>query len=359
MTSLHAAVLMRWEPRRVVTLEPRTIARAPWRDGEATILLAGDTAEIDAALPTLAEQGLLWPFQLTMDLVRDADLAIVNHEAPITDGGRRFPIWKDWIYRAPSASAGALAFAGVDVLGLANNHLLDYGAEGLRDTIAHAEAAGLVTAGAGESPEEARRGVIATLGALRVGVLAYCEKQILWRTYVDLYARPGHPGVAALVERDLADDIARLRPRVDVLIVSLHVGLNYAPPTADAVRWSQRAVELGADLVVGHHPHVAHPVAVHQGKPILLSLGNYTFGTPGWSILEHGWLALAHVTGRRLDRVELVPLDVQNRRVRFRPVPLDGAALDAALRRMQAESAAFGARLRIDRGRAILDLDAP
>jgi poly-gamma-glutamate capsule biosynthesis protein CapA/YwtB (metallophosphatase superfamily) len=109
---------------------------------------------------------------------------------------------------------------------------------------------------------------------------------------------------------------------------------------------------------VSHHPHVAHPVMLHQGRPILLSLGNYAFGTPGHPMLQHGFLALAHLTGRRLDRVELVPLAVQNARVAFRPAPLDGAELDGVLAKLRAESAPLGADVRIERGRGILYLGA-
>jgi poly-gamma-glutamate synthesis protein (capsule biosynthesis protein) len=335
---------------------PLVITRPVATPGEATLLFAGDTAEVDAALPTLEEKGFQYPFSLTVDLIRDADLAVANLEAPITDGGRRFPLYKDYVYRAPARSAEALAWAGFDVLGLANNHILDYGAEGLADTRALLGRQGIVTVGAGASPAEARRGVVAQLGALRVGLLAYCEEQILWRVYVDQFARRGHAGAAALVQADVERDVQRLRAQSDIVIVMLHAGDNYAPPRRSTLEAAERAIDAGADLVVVHHPHVAHPVAVHRGRPILLSLGNYAFGTPGRESLDYGWLALVHARGTALDRVELVPLATQNRRVAYRPEPLHDAELDAALAKMRADSAAYGARLRIDRGRAILDL---
>jgi poly-gamma-glutamate synthesis protein (capsule biosynthesis protein) len=358
LAGLYTSALMLWVPRdpAVDRAEPLRITRATATPGEATILFAGDTAEIDAALPTLKEEGLVYPFTLTIDLVRDADLAVANAEAPITDGGTRFPIYKDYIYRAPAASARALAFAGFDVLELANNHALDYGSSGLLDTIRNARAAGMVTVGGGADPVQARRGLIVNLGGVRVGLLDYCERQILWRVYVDQFVRPGHPGVAALTEGALARDIARLRPEVDVLVVSFHIGDNYAPPRASTIRWSERAIDLGADLVVDHHPHVAHPILLHHGKPILLSLGNYAFGTPGHYQLDYGFLALAHLSHQRLDRIEIVPLAVQNRRVHFRPEPLRGAELERALERLVRESAPLGAHVRIDSGRGILDL---
>jgi poly-gamma-glutamate synthesis protein (capsule biosynthesis protein) len=208
--------------------------------------------------------------------------------------------------------------------------------------------------GAGADEAEARRGLVATLGEARVGLLAYCEKKPLWRLYVDQFARRGHPGVALLSEENLRDDLARLRRHSDVVVVTLHGGDNYAPPTATMRRWAERAIDLGADLVVMHHPHVAHPVAMHAGRPILLSLGNWAFGTPGQETLDYGLMAFVHVSRKRLDRLELVPIAVQNRRVNYRPMPLADAELEAALARLVEQGAGQGASMKIDRGRAVL-----
>jgi poly-gamma-glutamate synthesis protein (capsule biosynthesis protein) len=359
------AIVMAVHPRdrAAERAEPIAVDRPAAHANEATLLFAGDTAEVDEALPLLEKKGHEHPFGDTVELVREADLAVANLEAPITDGGRRFPLWDPYVYRAPSGSAAALAWAGFDVLSLANNHVLDYGSEGLADTIAHAGRAGLITVGAGRDPAEARRGIVARIGGVRVGLLSYCEDQIAWRIYVDLFARARHPGVAMLDPDDLARDLERLRARADVVVVLLHAGDNYAPPRPSTEKWGERAIDLGADLVVITHPHVAHPLHLYKGKPILLSLGNYAFGTPGTSALDWGWLALAHLTGRapetRIDRVELIPLAVQNRRVYFRPQLLDGAELERALTRMRDQSAEWGANLRVSlegRGRVILEL---
>ena len=74
--------------------------------------------------------------------------------------------------------------------------------------------------------------------------------------------------------------------------------------------------------------HVAHPIAIHEGRPIALSIGNYAFGTQGRESLHDGLMLFAEIDGKRLDRIELVPIDVQNRRVGYQPRPLVGAALD-------------------------------
>ena len=368
--ALFTLVVWSWHPRADAraAAEPLVIARAPATPGEATLLFAGDTAEIDFALPRVEVLGLLYPFGSTLDLVRAADVAVANHEAPITDAAHPSPLYQKYVYAAPAASARALADAGFDVLALANNHTLDAGRAGLADTMAEAARAGLATVGAGRDAAEARRGVIVDVGGVRVGLLAYCERQLLFDVYLDLFARARHAGVAMAAEPDLALDVARLRARADLVVVSFHAGDNYEPPTRAQRRWGERAIDAGADLVVEHHPHVAQPVAMYRGRPILLSLGNYAFGTPGRffrradpDMLDLGLLALAHARrcpagGAAFDRLELVPLAVHNDRVRYRPEPLTGAELDAALARLRASSQRYGADVRAENGRALVTL---
>ncbi len=338
---------------------PLPLVREPLRPGRATLLFAGDTGLGDAAEPMLVERGYEYPFRATIDLVRDVDVAVVNVEMPITARGRRFPLYKDYVYRSRPEAAAALAWAGFDIVTLANNHATDYGDEGLLDTIAAAQREGMVAIGAGPDEATARRGVIMKIGDVRVGLVAYCERQVLWSMYVDQFARGGHAGVAGLSEAALQADLARLRPEVDVLVVALHLGYNYVAPTAATLAWSRRAIELGADLVVDHHPHVAHPLTLHRGRPIALSIGNYAFGTPGHGELDYGQLLYAEIEGRRLARIEVVPIAVQNQRVAFQPQPLAGPELDHALRQLIEASRARGAELARVGDRAVLKLERP
>jgi poly-gamma-glutamate synthesis protein (capsule biosynthesis protein) len=369
--TLWSLVVWSWHPRAdsFAAAPPATLTRTPSTPGEATIVFAGDTAEADFALGTVEVLGLLYPFGSTIDLVRGADLAVANHEAPITDGGTPSWLYKKYVYRAPPASARALADAGFDVLSLANNHTTDFGFDGLADTMDVAARAGLATIGAGRDAAEARRGLIADVGGLRVGLLAYCERQLFLDAYVDQFARAHRAGVAMAAEPDLQRDIARLRAAgAALVVVSFHAGDNYAPPTRGQRWWAERAIDDGADLVIEHHPHVAQPIAMYRGRAIALSLGNYAFGTPGRffrqsdpDMLDLGLLAVAHARrcgngGAAFDRLELVPLAVHNERVRYRPEPLAGAELADALARLREMSARNGADVRAENGRGVVTL---
>lgn len=327
---------------------------------EVTLLFAGDTAAIDGALPVLAERGFDFPFASTRALLSLADLAVVNVEAPITAGEHGFAWGKQYLYRAPPELARELGRAGVDVAGLANNHVTDHGAAGLGDTLAHLGAQGVAALGAGADEASARRGLVVRLGPLRVGLLSRCERKLDWDLWVRQYAAGAHPGVAALDEQVLAD-VARLRGDSDLVVVLVHWGEGYAPITATQRRWAARLAAAGADLVIGHHPHRVQPLALLPGPggrpvPVAFSLGNYAFGTAGRPDLDLGLLLRARVRGRRLARLELLPLDVQNRRVGYRPEPLAGAAAAAALTPLVLASGPLGADLRLEDAAAVLDL---
>jgi poly-gamma-glutamate synthesis protein (capsule biosynthesis protein) len=305
----------------------------------ATLQFAGDTALVDAGLPVYEREGFDYAFSATADRLRDADLAVVNLEAPNSDRGAPIARLKEYLYRSPPAAAEALARAGVDLVGLANNHSMDFGADALADTIARLDRVKVTPVGAGVDEAAARRGVVVRVGRLRVGLLARCERQLDWDLYIDQFAGPDHAGVAALDEGDLEEDIAALRLRADVVVVMAHWGRNYAPPTDAAIAWGRRAARAGADLVIGHHPHEVHPIALEGRTPIALSLGNYAFGTTGHPTRTGGALLLARVEGRRIARIELVPLDVQNARVGFR-LAGRGGGLRPARRRAASTSCA-------------------
>ncbi len=333
-------------------------SRTPRQTGEVTLLIAGDTAETDAATETLAKNGLHYPFVPTRALVTLADIAVANLEAPLTDGGDRFPLPEEYQYRAPLGEAEALAWAGFDIGTLANNHARDYGAAGIDDTRRALLSAGITPLGAGSDAAIARQPVIVTVGDVKIGFLSYCEDQFLFRYYLRLFATGSHAGVARLSDRNLATDIARLRPLVDIVVVILHAGDNYQPPTRDAIGWGRLAIELGADAVVAHHPHVVQPVVLHEGRPIVLSVGNYAFGTPGRRQLDYGTLAILHATGKQLDRLELGPIAVNNDRVSFQPRTLSEEESEGAVALLRAESAAMGTSLVAENGRAVLYLHA-
>jgi len=227
-------------------------------------------------------------------------VAFANLELPLSRRGR--PIYEKILLRGAPEMAGALAEAGFDLLSFANNHVLDYGEEAFLDTLALLERLGLPFAGGGRSLAEARRPALVERGGLRVGLLAYTS--ILPRAFA---AGPRAPGVNPLRAhtayrpwRDLAEypgtppeiltwaepedlramtrAVRALRRRADVLIVSHHWGTSMThEPRAFQREVARAAVDAGADLVLGGHPHVVQGVEFYKGVPVVHSMGNLIF----------------------------------------------------------------------------------
>jgi len=312
---------------KVPLAEPIALFRDPARP-EVTVLLAGDFAPTDAAMPILRERGWDYPYDATRDLFRSADVAFANLEAPVTDSDDRFPLWKKYFYKVDPAATGAWRRLGLDVVSLANNHAIDYRERGIIDTLWFLEDAGIAHVGAGEDETEARQPVVFDVGGTRIGFLAYLEHAAAFNLYLRTFAQGDRVGCAQLNPLDLEEDVRRLRPLVDVLIVSVHWGSNYEDVTPTEEDYARRLADLGVDVVAGHHAHDVQAVEVIDRTVVIYSLGNYAWGTPGWGHLRIGFLARLTIAPRlgdrpaRLSSVELLPIATQNSIVDFQPRPI-------------------------------------
>jgi poly-gamma-glutamate synthesis protein (capsule biosynthesis protein) len=206
-------------------------------------------------------------------LLRDADLAMVNLECPITTRGTR--VEKPYNFRMRPSYVGAVRDAGIDIVNLANNHVFDYGAEGFFDTMANLDSAGILRVGAGRNSREAHRPLVLELEGKRFAFLGY------YGGGEAPAATPDSPGVARraidLVSRDIRR--ARTRDSADVVIVTFHWGEEKAEfPDPQYVKFGRATIDAGADLIIGHHPHVLQGVERHKDGVIVYSLGNFVFG---------------------------------------------------------------------------------
>lgn len=250
-------------------------------------------------------------------LLRAASAVIGQHEGLYTDTPdaaeiAHKPLWR----HAPPAVAGALAAAGFRAVGLASN--VAYPASRIAGTVAALGQAGIAHAGIGANRAAARLPAIIQAGGLRVGLLSYTS--VFWPVgHAAGEASPGaatirahtayQPGRRALempgdppivaTWPDAAElaamqhDIAALRPRVDLLLLSCHWGVSSSAVTLDYQRAIARAaVQAGADMVFGHHPHVIQGAELIDGRPVFYSLGNFVFD---WHVMR----------GRHLDGLAL------------------------------------------------------
>jgi len=236
-----------------------------------------------------------------------SDLLIANIECPLTD--RTQPAWQHFsTIKASQRSADLLTDIGVDVGSLANNHIWDYGSEGLKDTITALEERRIKWLGAGCSLQEARRPLKYRHEGLVFGFLAAAQPEVS-------AAGDKRGGASVLSDRWLKGAVKKLASEADVTIVLLHFGIEFFEyPTPRQIQLCRGLIDNGALLVLGHHPHVPQAFEHYRGGFIAYSLGNFIFDmSPGPHRFSRlGLVVEAELKGNRLDRVEILPVDTRS-----------------------------------------------
>lgn len=245
---------------------------APRQPNRENLVLraVGDIMLIAEAANHLERYGPGYPFGPVGDFIRSADLAFGNLEMPICSTNERIPFFPDVCpdFHCPPQTAEALRVSGFDVLNLANNHMMDWGAPGLRETVASLQNAGLQTIGAGETLREARMPAVIYRKEFKVGFLGYGVPGA-WN------ATESGPGIAP-INRDLIfEDMRMLGDDVDILVVSLHTGILSDYPNPEDRRMAKELVDHGASLILGHGPHVIQGLEIYNNGGIAHSLGNF------------------------------------------------------------------------------------
>ena len=234
----------------------------------------GDVMFSEAVGRALAAHGAAHPWAAAGPLLRGADLATANLETAVSTRGAPVP-GKQYVFRGPPAALRGMArTGGIDVVSVANNHTLDYGRDAFLDTLRHARAAGIGPVGGGATAAAARRPVVREAGGVRVAFLAYSDVNPL-----GFPAGPSTPGVARAVPEHVTADVRAARRAADVVVVWFHWGEELrAEPTAAQQRLAAAALNGGAQVVLGAHPHVLGRVVVpRRGSLVAWSLGNFVF----------------------------------------------------------------------------------
>ncbi len=253
----------------------RPLATLRANDSERELVFVGEVMMARDVAASLERQqhSPRFLFNPTATYIQDADIAFANLDSAVSDRGE--PLDKPYAYRAAPAVAPALAWAGFDVVSLANAHTLDYGPLALADTehllnTADIRSVGLTDADAPQVPQ------IIDLDGIKVGYLAYCDpipKYACDDAFDAFERRP-----AKVSQPIAARDIAALKAQVDVVVVSMHWGLD--GPTEPGLRQrtlGQFLISQGADIVAGHHPHNQQDAEWVGDGLILYSLGNFVF----------------------------------------------------------------------------------
>ncbi len=300
-------------------------------DKTVTLMFGGNVNLLDA-FSQVANRGYDWAFA-NMEEYRKADVAMVNLENPLTRStlGKSK---KQLNFKADPELVKVLTAGGVDIVNLANNHAMDYEEPGLVETINTLNNAGIQSVGAGRDIKEARRPDIIEVKGQRIAYLGYYDS--------DLQAADnGKAGTNSRRNNRVAEDIRALKGQVDWIIVNYHWGVELADYPGDwQIDLARFTIDQGADLVVGHHPHVLQGAEVYKGRPIVYSLGNFIFG--GNARSDYDTAVLKVSLKDRNMKVEFLPVEVK----KFQPKVVEGAAGDRILKRVEQISSIFDKPMR-------------
>ena len=269
----------------------------------------------NAALEAVGDYGAM--FDGTRDLLRSAEVTMTALEVPLSDLGPPTPCVLTFNLHGSPRAVEPIAEAGIDVVLPIGNHMLDCwdgcsGAAAMLETLERLRDAGLATAGAGADLEAARRpALVEVANGDEVVTFAFLGYDSIQRSY---HAAEGVPGVAPYEAALVVEDVRRAREQADVVVVAMNWGVEYvADPTAFQREAARAAIEAGAALVVGNHPHWVQAVEDIDGGFVAYALGNFVFDQD-WSqeTQESAIFEAAFVEGRLVG-------------YRLRPVVLRGA----------------------------------
>jgi Bacterial capsule synthesis protein PGA_cap len=259
-------------------------------------------------------------------VLSDADLTMVNVETAITDGGE--PVaGKNYHFRSPAATFAALKAAGVDVVNMANNHSLDYGGSGMQDTFAAITEAKLPVTGLGHDANEAYRPYRTTIKGQRIAILSasdWLEPELV----ASWSATDTQPGIAFSIDRTrLLDEVQKVRPAVDTLVVFLHWGTEETwCASGEQQDLATALLGAGADIIVGSHAHRVFGAGKVGSALVAYGMGNFVYWREDGESGRSGVLKVT-ATGREVDDYSWVPARITN----GVPVPQTGSAADADL----------------------------
>lgn len=313
------------------TLPSSSIAAHPAPAREPLLLYAVGDLNLGRTVTWeyLLKGDTLYPFKALRDTLASADILFGNLESPIAEAGHPYEKTGSFVFSTPPVAADVLHWAGFDVVSSANNHAWDAGIDGVVETVQQLDRVGVGHVGTGVTLDLAHRAVVVERKGWRVAFLGMTRA---FNAAPDsFFAHPGSRYVAWADSGWAYPEIRRLKADglADLVVVSVHAGQEFADePDRTLRRFFRGAIDAGADICLGHHPHVLQPVEWYHGKPIAYSMGNFIFrqGAP-WT----GLTGVFEFTIRPDSRISLALRPV---RAGYQATLVRGAAADSARRRV-------------------------
>jgi poly-gamma-glutamate synthesis protein (capsule biosynthesis protein) len=294
--------------------------------------LTGDVMLGRLTNETILERGPRYPWGTMLEKLQALDGLIINLETTITRQTHAVP--KVFNFKADPRTIAALQEARVTVANLANNHSLDFDIEGLAETLAILHTAQIQTIGAGMTLEAAQQPAIIEKNGVKIGVIGCTDNEPSWA------ASQNKPGTFFVDNNNLPillDQIAKIRPHVDILIISYHWGPNWDDNPSLAIQ--ERAhviIDAGVDIIHGHSNHIVQGIEHHQHGIIIYGAGDFVddYAVDPLKRNDYGALYTVAIRNKKVESLTVIPTQITNMQVN----KADPSATDAVLQRIAAQS---------------------
>lgn len=298
-----------------------------------TMSLTGDILLDRGVESVISKEGLDYPYENIRSLLKKSDIVMGNLECTLSKMGT--PVLKNrhLTFQASPENAAELKRAGFTLLNLANNHAMDFGSEGLVETLEALQKNHLLWVGAGRNKEESLKPLTINKGDTVIGFLSFSAFPPEGYFYFE-----DRPNIAHINETSLSTSIEQAKENCDILLVSFHWGKEFDfYPNEQQKNWAHRAIDHGADMVVGHHPHVLQGMEQYKGKMIFYSLGNFIFDKQIPRDTDKTIIVNVQIENKQIIQADIIPVSIINSQPRI----LTGEQADYVLERLKLYSEDF------------------
>jgi poly-gamma-glutamate capsule biosynthesis protein CapA/YwtB (metallophosphatase superfamily) len=317
-----------------------------------TLAFGGDVMLGRLVDETVKARGPRYVWGNVLPLLRDADAALVNLECVISEPGERFPN-RVFYFRAEPETGRALSEAGIDYVSLANNHAMDFRAQGLIRTIDHLDHMAIAHAGAGRNLEAAATPAFVNVSGIKIGVVAFADH---FREYAASHDSPGINWIELKsFERVRAAIDAARKGGADLIVFSIHWGPNMREqPTSEFIEFAHAVMDAGADIFHGHSAHIFQGIEIYKGKLILYDTGDLIddYYVDPQLRNDQQLLFIVRASSRGAETVELVPLFIRNMQVNL----AEGDEFEAIFERARRLSSSFGTKIERKHDRLVIQV---
>lgn len=294
-----------------------------YEKGEITVIcLGGDVMLGRTVNEIMKEKGTSYPWGNLIPIFKNADCTLVNLETTLTTHTQKEP--KVFNFKSlPAHHVTSLQDAHITAVNIANNHIKDFGNEGLAETIVTLDHANIAHTGAGQNILEAKKPVIIKINNMTIGILGYTDNEPSWQ------ATKTNPGINYIPidannMKTVINDITNIRSHVDILIVSLHWGPNMLEfPLQAHIAFAHALIDHGVDIVHGHSAHVLQGIEIYKNKLILYDTGNLVDDYAVDASLRNDLSAIFKISCSKKDitskkvesvsmAVEIIPVNIEN-----------------------------------------------